>query len=382
VELYSSAGDVLHIAAGKQAEISMPVPSSLSGSAPAGIPLWYYDLEQARWVEEGSAQRVGNKYVGKVSHFSFWNCDYPNNLIKISGNVFIQNNTVPASGALIAIDDPQTGITGFGYVNSDGSFSGYIPQNTPLTISISVFSGNCYNQVYGPVGIGPFSSDTQLPDIILNPSPNDAITVEGTLVDCNQQAVSDGYAAIWVNDYQYSTFAFTDANGRFSVVFPVCPPIYNIKVVGFDLTSVNKSDTFYIYNTTALVDVGTLTACTGLDQYFRLKIDGNQYLLPNCVGIRYDTGGSGYTYISGEGNTLGFGYLTFPSDAQTGTFNVTSFVGFGINMDSTIAPNLNATVTTYGAVGQYIEGNVLGTVVNTQGQTVNLDGQYRALRSQ
>ncbi|MFZ4635720.1 MAG: hypothetical protein ACOYNO_16070, partial [Saprospiraceae bacterium] len=236
---------------------------------------------------------------------------------------------------------------------------------------------------YGPTGIGPFSGDAQLPDIIVTPPQNDVISVEGLLVDCNQQAVSDGYAAIWVNDYQYGTFAFTDANGHFSVAFPVCPPIYNIKVVGLDLTSVNKSDTFYIYNPTALVDVGTLTACTALDQYFRLKINGNQYLLPYCGGIRYDTlGGSGYTYISGEGNTLGFGYLTFPSDAQTGTFNVTSFVGFGINMDFTIAPNLNATITTYGPVGQYIEGNVLGTVVNTQGQTVNIDGQYRALRSQ
>jgi hypothetical protein len=382
VELYSSAGDLLHIAAGKQAEISMPVPSTLSGSAPASIPLWYYDLEQARWVEEGSAQRVGNTYVGKVSHFSFWNCDFPESLIKLSGKVFVGNNENPAAGALITILDVNTGFNGFGYVNADGTFCGYVPKNAPLNITIELFSGTCINQVYGPTGIGPFSGDAQLPDIIVTPPQNDVISVEGLLVDCNQQAVSDGYAAIWVNDYQYSTFAFTDANGHFSVAFPVCPPIYNIKVVGLDLTNVNKSDTFYIYNPTALVDVGTLTACTALDQYFRLKINGNQYLLPYCGGIRYDTGGSGYTYISGEGNTLGFGYLTFPSDAQTGTFNVTSFVGFGINMDSTIAPNLNATITTYGAVGQYIEGNVLGTVVNTQGQTVNLDGQYRAVRSQ
>jgi hypothetical protein len=128
------------------------------------------------------------------------------------------------------------------------------------------------------------------------------------------------------------------------------------------------------------VDVGTLTACTGLDQYFKIKINGNQYVLPYSQGIGYDW--APYTYITGEGNTLGYGYMRFPAYNQTGTYNVTDFAGFSINVDTTIAPNMSTTVTTYGPVGQYIEGNVLGTVVNTQGQTVNIDGQYRALRSQ
>jgi hypothetical protein len=29
------------------------------------------------FLKEGSATKTGSNYVGKVSHFSFWNCDAP-----------------------------------------------------------------------------------------------------------------------------------------------------------------------------------------------------------------------------------------------------------------------------------------------------------------
>ena len=75
VELRSASNEELQLANGSTAEISVPVPLNAT-NAPTTIPLWYFDEEGGYWKEEGSATLQGNKYVGSVSHFSFWNCDF------------------------------------------------------------------------------------------------------------------------------------------------------------------------------------------------------------------------------------------------------------------------------------------------------------------
>jgi len=70
VNLTDATGNSLQIATGGSAEIRMPISSTLSGTAPATIPLWSFDEDTGYWVEEGSATKIGNEYVGAVSHFS------------------------------------------------------------------------------------------------------------------------------------------------------------------------------------------------------------------------------------------------------------------------------------------------------------------------
>ncbi|RYY19638.1 MAG: hypothetical protein EOO04_21605, partial [Chitinophagaceae bacterium] len=84
VELTGSGGQTLQIADGKKSTVSFPLPSTLQGPAPASIPLWHFDEEKGLWIEEGSATKVGDKYVGEVSHFSFWNCDIPVDFIQFN----------------------------------------------------------------------------------------------------------------------------------------------------------------------------------------------------------------------------------------------------------------------------------------------------------
>ncbi|CZF81176.1 hypothetical protein GCE9029_02442 [Grimontia celer] len=59
---------------GKKATVSIAVANP--ETAPATIPLWHLN-EEGNWVEEGEAVLIDGKYVGEVSHFSWWNFDYP-----------------------------------------------------------------------------------------------------------------------------------------------------------------------------------------------------------------------------------------------------------------------------------------------------------------
>ncbi len=52
VELTGTSGELLQIATGKKATLTLSIPSSLAASAPATIPLWFFDEAKGLWKEE------------------------------------------------------------------------------------------------------------------------------------------------------------------------------------------------------------------------------------------------------------------------------------------------------------------------------------------
>jgi hypothetical protein len=114
----------------------MHIPDKQLSTAPATIPLWYFDEDKGVWQEEGSATKQGNKYIGTVSHFTDWNCDEPEETALVIGRL------IDCHG------DPGWGHLEFGQVGSDesggsqetkqsdGSFAKRVPANTPITIVI------------------------------------------------------------------------------------------------------------------------------------------------------------------------------------------------------------------------------------------------------
>ena len=84
IELQDATGNKLQIV--NPATIEMPINNEQLSAAPNTIPLWYFDEVAGYWKEEGSATKVGNKYVGMVNHFSWWNCDaqFPTITLSIS----------------------------------------------------------------------------------------------------------------------------------------------------------------------------------------------------------------------------------------------------------------------------------------------------------
>ena len=114
----------------------MNIPADQLSSAPAQIPLWYFDEEKGVWQEEGFAKREGNKYVGTVTHFTDWNCDDPTEGATIIGRV-IDCNGNPAYGVVEfgqVTSDPQSSTeTG----QSDGRFERRVPDGVTITVIIN-----------------------------------------------------------------------------------------------------------------------------------------------------------------------------------------------------------------------------------------------------
>ncbi|MDX5320678.1 MAG: hypothetical protein LPK45_06220, partial [Bacteroidota bacterium] len=78
VELEAENGQKLQLAKDHPATIMMDVPPSMLANAPAKMPLWHFDEVNGIWSHDGEGTLQNGKYVGKVSHFSFWNYDIPN----------------------------------------------------------------------------------------------------------------------------------------------------------------------------------------------------------------------------------------------------------------------------------------------------------------
>jgi uncharacterized protein (TIGR02145 family) len=156
-------GNELEIAPGKTAELKMPIAASQIVDAPADIPLLYFDTEKGIWVEEGSAIRSGNEFIGSVSHFSWWNCDMIGILpaIPFSGKV-IDCNGYPLTGVAVTVNNSITT-----YTNSLGIFSNFVTSDTYLKFQVlSNHNGGIYpNSNIVNVVVGP--SNSTVPDLVL-----------------------------------------------------------------------------------------------------------------------------------------------------------------------------------------------------------------------
>ena len=159
VELSSATGEKLQIKTGNTATLTIPIPAASVSSAPSTIPLWYIDEATGIWQEEGSATKQGNSYVGTVKHFSFWNCDYPNDAVDLSLTLQTPDG-LPLVNEDVRImstngTDTSTYATARdGWTDSLGQVSGLVPANTTLTLEVL---GPCYGVVYSQT-ISPLTS--------------------------------------------------------------------------------------------------------------------------------------------------------------------------------------------------------------------------------
>lgn len=202
VLLETPGGQPLQIT--KPAEVTMPVPADRLSKAPATIPLWYIDETTGYWKEEGSATLQGNVYVGTVTHFSWWNCDIGFPVVQLSGRVRLGNEQ-PFVWLRITNANGLSAIT---TSDADGLFSGGVPQNQTFLFEVI---NECGDVVYSAT-LGPFSSDTDI-GIISVSGPSNWVQVQGSLVNCSQQPVTNGFVSFRTNG--------SPATGNFPV--PVDP---------------------------------------------------------------------------------------------------------------------------------------------------------------
>ncbi len=127
VELRDANMNELQLAEGSLATLTFDIPSALQADAPETIDWWSFDEALGYWKHEGEATKQDTQYVGQASHFSWWNCDVPQNFNDFHGSVNTVDGT-PISDAQVNVVTPNLG-SGITYSNSEGEFSGRVPKN-------------------------------------------------------------------------------------------------------------------------------------------------------------------------------------------------------------------------------------------------------------
>ncbi len=256
VELMSSTGELLQLSEGSTSQISMPVPAN-SVNPPATIPLWHFDEELGYWVEEGEATLQGNMYVGEVSHFSFWNYDYPYPSIYLCIKL-IDEGGRPLSYTELDVYSSLLNNTGtYGYTNAVGEECGLVPEGEELTITVP--NPLCPGEPFTTT-IGPFTTDTDV-TITVTGGQNTS-TLSGTFVNCNGDNVTDGYIQLFINGNS-EIIPVTDGTIDYTISY--CDDIdYSLK--GVDVTS-NQITSIITgtLNGVQTIDLGTLSSCTGFE---------------------------------------------------------------------------------------------------------------------
>ncbi len=209
-ELHGSNGELLQPASGQPATLTMPISASLLASAPASIPLWYFDETLGLWKEEGTATKSGNSYTGTVTHFTFWNYDMQCPYGTITGQIICNGTPIPGVtinlGAYVEGGQPNV------VTDGGGHFSVRVPANSTkviLQVLASENHGLFYTNTPMPVNVPP-NVTTDLGQISLNsPCPN---YLMGQLNNCNGQPIAGMVMATWAGGMSY--VYTTDGNFR------------------------------------------------------------------------------------------------------------------------------------------------------------------------
>ncbi|MFT4664646.1 MAG: hypothetical protein ACI9XB_001592 [Gammaproteobacteria bacterium] len=384
VELEGNSGQALNLADGQTATIEMPIPSTLLGNAPATIPLWHFDESSGIWVEEGEATLQGNKYVGTVGHFSFWNCDIPNDFIDLTGSVINEGGGI--QNVLVQITDNTSGSSGYGYTNQDGIFNGFVPNDVSLTITINDV---CGNELY-TAEIGPFSADVTLDPIVINNTNTTNITVSGSLEDCDMAAVTNGYVKMEY-DGAYSIIPLNN-DGTFSGTNNICSAT-DVTLTGFDLTEFKQSlaQSYDVSGTTTL-DAGAISVCDDIEEYFVSNIGSESVTFFN-INVQTTAGTNDITVTAQDSANSMNGYIlitVLDATAINTAYTPSSIQGvigdFTTNFaDCTDAECDDMTAAfqslNYTNAGDVLQGNYEGTMYNQITQTVHdISGSFRVIK--
>ena len=380
VELEGNSGEQLQIATGKTAKLRFTIPSSLRSTAPATIPLWSVDETTGLWKQEGSATKGTDYYEGDVSHFSFWNCDAS------SQTVFLEMTIVTAEGPLSHVQVKLTrpnGASSYGYTDSSGHVGGLVPKNEALTLEVL----NTCNQAISTQTVGPFSTNTNLGTITVTVSPLNTLQVTGSAVNCSNQPVTNGNVLVYFEGQLYNRPL---NNGNFSLTITRCSnSAAAVEVVAVDNVANQQSTSPWTGSaSTGTITTGAISACgVSSVSFIDYSLDGSNYSLSAAT-----PGDSISIYGSSSGTnqnlTAIFGFRVsqpntkisfYTQGAAVGTFPIQQL---SVNQydSATIVTPFNINITTYGALGQFIEGNFTGQIRDISNNLHTVAATFRVRR--
>ena len=371
VELNGSAGEKLQLATGKSAAITFPIPTGLQAQAPATIPLWRFNDTTGLWVEEGTATKQGNNYVGNVGHFSFWNCDYPYGVVDFKAIIKDQNGKVIPSRVAIKIVGDTISPMGDGYTDNTGLVSGKIPANKALILNVY---SQCNSLLYTQ-NIGPFATTADLGTITINYTGVRPVDINGNVINCAGTPVTNGFVDVLVEGIHTRG---NIVSGGFDVNFTRCSNTPTTAVLtAYDLGNNQIGNPVNLTLTKDTTNAGVLNACgSTVNEFMNVSFYNTNYnYIPPADTVTLGPQGSPNWYVI-SANRRGPGIYNYFSFMATGTGPAPAdnfiliYPTYGLMMIKKSPVTVN--ITEFGPIGSYVAGNLSTTLKDSFQQTVTV----------
>ena len=384
VELTGPSGEKLQVADGFEVDVKIPLPASIVGMAPQTIPLWHFDEVEGMWKEEGQAELQCDFYVGKVSHFSFWNCDAPFPLVYMKGRVVDEDGS-PMTNVQVNLKVVGERFSRSGFTNGNGVFEGKVPKDQAMIISV-LGTNSCEGETFYQEDIGSFSDDFMLADIVLVLDASiKNLKFSGRLVDCDGDPIENGYIK---GDFDTNSFiGYVEPDGTFEFSSLLCGGSSDITLKGYDVEGIKESNEI---NQTVADDFsfGDIFACTDLDVYITYELDGNApVLFADHKGVSPMNQTVIAFQIDSTGNRSQGIYMVVDIVDQVGTFslidstNPDNFNFYVENLFELVNESVEVTFTQYDAfVDGYIIGTFGGDFKEQNGTQHSITGEFRMQR--
>jgi hypothetical protein len=361
----------------------MKVPSSLVAAAPAQIPLWHFSETDGLWREQGLATLNNGWYSGTVPHFSTWNYDDP------SAFVFVTLRVRGTKGVIrpysrVKIVDRITETFSDLYTDSAGYIRTWVLKGSPLDVQILNACGDILYSQAQPA----LSTDTDLGVVYVD--GRQSVLVTGSVRDCSDQPVTQGYATLSYLGLNYTTDI---SSGGFYFYLDKC------EATTFDaqlyFTSNNNETAAQTVKLSGQnQDLGAFIKCQPADtfpderEYVSYRIGTDSILSQGGRSIITYTGftnGDTLTRISFTHRMYDVGafYITVQfrdSSVHTSTiYNPSNVMLYTIDYIP-VSP-LTVNVKEYGSIGEDVFLTFEGTYKNTQtNEIVPLQGEMRVIR--
>lgn len=392
VELEGVDGNPLNLGNDLKATLTFPIADAQLGLAADEIPLWSFSNEYGLWVKEGTATKDGNNYVGEVAHFSWWNCDAPFPLIELSGTLNTSNDSSYIYQT-VCIEVVSTGDTRCGYTDVNGFFSGKVPMDEELILTVYSWNGCAISYTEN---IGPFSVDTDLGTITIPDPTNSYVDLSGTLVDCDNNPLTDGWVEINVGPNTYNAYV---TDGTYSLTFNNCTNETELTIQATNVVDLQNSDV-ETYSITPVMTIPEIYACVApLVEYYHVTVNDSTTTFLN---IDDSIGGLGDSLNIWASNVSGNDFnvsLSMSNVNGVGTYDETfvtaagHFISAGDGSGDWLASNcgwnitcpLTVIFTEFGTnPGDFVEGSYSGDLEfsdpTQQGVTLPIEAEFRFMR--
>ena len=263
VILEGERGEELQLRENQKATLSFPQPSNFN--TPESIPLWHLDEETGYWIEEGDALKDGNMLIAEVSHFSFWNCDAPYEVVSLTGKL-VTTSGDPLAGQLVTISTANNVLSGTGTTNESGIFEGKVPAGEDLTLTIyecgETITTHELGVINNPTDVGSIEVDSPM-----------LITVTGTIVGCSSEPISNITYLLLENNDGIDIFV-SDTEGNINGSYFSCNGS-DISVQAIDIESGLASENIVVSPNESVIELEEIEVCDYFSgEYVRFEYSG------------------------------------------------------------------------------------------------------------